>query len=621
MAIQAEIPRSPGPAPNGRPWKLIPRCRVSVSCSGFTGPVLQMRYLALCCDYDGTIAHDGRVDETTLAALRKLRESGRKLVLVTGRELDDLQTVFEHLDIFERIVAENGALIYRPATREERLLGERPPQKFVDMLRAKGVGPISVGRSIVATWEPHEKTVLETIHECGLELQVIFNKGAVMILPAGVNKASGLREALAELNLSVHNAVGVGDAENDHAFLRICECSVAVANALPSVKEKADIVTRGDHGAGVTELIEEMLADDLASREDALVRHHIPLGQNQRGEPVSLSPYGMNALIVGTSGGGKSTVAAGLVERLRANGYSFCIIDPEGDYDTVESAVVLGNADHAPVIDECLQLLSKPEENAVINLLGLKLNDRPWFFMTLFARIRDLRARTGRPHWLIVDEAHHVMPANWQPTDQALPKRLEGVLMVSVTPSLVAKSVLRSLDTLIVLGEKPREMLREFTDANELAAVDPPLESLESGTALIWNKTAGAPPMFLQLQPSRTERRRHLRKYAEGELPEDRSFYFRGPQGKLKLRAPNLIMFMDLADGVDDETWLFHLRRGEISAWLRNAIKDESLAERVAAIERNESIGPATSRKKTRELIEAIYTLPATPQPTPGSES
>ena len=84
-------------------------------------------------------------------------------------------------------MAENGALIYRPATREERLLGERPPQKFVDMLRAKGVGPISVGRSIVATWEPHEKTVLETIHECGLELQVIFNKGAVMILPAGVN--------------------------------------------------------------------------------------------------------------------------------------------------------------------------------------------------------------------------------------------------------------------------------------------------------------------------------------------------------------------------------------------------------------------------------------------------
>ncbi len=198
-----------------------------------------MRYLALCCDYDGTIAHHGRVDEPTLAALKRLRESGRKLLLVTGRELDELQTVFPHLDLFARVVAENGALIYRPETREERLLDEAPPQTFVDKLIERGVGPISVGRVIVATWEPHEKTVLETIRDCGLELQVIFNKGAVMVLPAGINKASGLRAALAELNLSPHNAVGVGDAENDHAFLNICECSVAVANALPAVKDES----------------------------------------------------------------------------------------------------------------------------------------------------------------------------------------------------------------------------------------------------------------------------------------------------------------------------------------------------------------------------------------------
>ena len=146
-------------------------------------------------------------------------------------------------------------------------------------------GRISVGRVIVATWEPHEKTVLETIRDCGLELQVIFNKGAVMVLPAGVNKATGLRAALAELNLSPHNAVGVGDAENDHAFLSICECSVAVANALPAVKAKADIVTFADHGAGVTELIDEMLADDLASRESGpLARHDIPLGKNAAGQ-------------------------------------------------------------------------------------------------------------------------------------------------------------------------------------------------------------------------------------------------------------------------------------------------------------------------------------------------
>ncbi|HEX4971807.1 MAG TPA: HAD-IIB family hydrolase [Steroidobacteraceae bacterium] len=571
-----------------------------------------MRYLALCCDYDGTIAHHGRVDEPTIAALERLRESGRRLVLVTGRELDQLQEVMPRLDLFARVVAENGALLYRPETREERLLGEAPSQSFVDMLIERGVGPISVGRVIVATWEPHENTVLKTIRDCGLELQVIFNKGAVMVLPAGINKATGLRAALAELNLSPHNAVAVGDAENDHAFFNICECAVAVANALPAVKEKADIVTFKDHGAGVVQLIDEMLADDLASREGgSLARHDIPLGKSAQGKRIALSPFRTSALVVGTSGGGKSTVVAGLVERLREAGYNFCIIDPEGDYDSVEAAVVLGNPEHAPTIDECVQLLNKPDQNAVVNLLGVKLEDRPWFFLSLFARIRELRARTGRPHWLIVDEAHHAMPANWRPTDQTLPEHLDGVLAVSVSPKLVAPSVLRALDTIVVLGDRPREMLREFTDGNRIGPVDGGPEALEAGTALLWNKTAGGEPTLVRLEPSRTERRRHLRKYAEGELPEDRSFYFRGPEGKLNLRAHNLILFMDLADGVDDDTWQFHLRRGEISQWLRRGIKDETLATQVAAIERNEHLDAGASRRKLRELIEATYTLPA----------
>ena len=571
-----------------------------------------MRYLALCCDYDGTIAHHGRVDEPTLAALERLRESGRKLVLVTGRELDELQTVMPRLDLFARVVAENGALLYRPETREEQPLDDPPPQSFVDKLVERGVGPISVGRVIVATWEPHENTVLKTIRDCGLELQVIFNKGAVMVLPAGVNKASGLRAALAELNLSRHNAVAVGDAENDHAFFNICECAVAVANALPAVKEKADIVTFADHGAGVAELIDEMLADDLASRESgSLARHDILLGKDAQGNRIALSPFRVSALVVGSSGSGKSTVVAGLVERLRAAGYNFCVIDPEGDYDSVESAVVLGGPEHAPTVDECVQLLSKPDQNAVINLLGVKLNDRPWFFLSLFTRIRELRARTGRPHWLIVDEAHHAMPANWRPTDQNLPERLEGVLAVSVSPKLVAPSMLRALDTIVVLGDRPREMLREFTDANRVAPAEGAPEALEAGTGLLWSKAAGGEPRLLRIEPSRTERRRHLRKYAEGELAEERSFYFRGPEGKLNLRAHNLVLFMDLADGVDDEAWLFHLRRGEVSRWLRHGIKDEALANQAAAIERNEQLDAAASRRKMRELIEATYTLPA----------
>jgi hypothetical protein len=224
-----------------------------------------MRYVALASDYDGTLAEDGHVSTQALEALERVRDSGRRLVLVTGRELDDLLRVFPRIGLFDRVAAENGALLYRPDTGEERLLGARPPDVFVEELRRRGVEGISVGRVIVATWEPYETTVLETIRDLGLELQVIFNKGAVMVLPEGVNKATGLVAALDDLGLSPHNTVGVGDAENDHAFLNLCGCAVAVANALPSLKERVDWVTDRPRGEGVQEVIEHLLDDDLAS--------------------------------------------------------------------------------------------------------------------------------------------------------------------------------------------------------------------------------------------------------------------------------------------------------------------------------------------------------------------
>jgi HAD superfamily hydrolase (TIGR01484 family) len=576
-----------------------------------------MRYLALCTDYDGTLAHDGRVDQTTLLALEELRTSGRKLVLVTGRELPDLEKAFDRLELFDLVVAENGALIYNPATRQERTLVDSPSEQFVAELRRRGVERVSVGRCIVATWVPHEKEVLETIRDLGLELQVIFNKGAVMVLPGGMNKATGLEAALEELDISAHNAVGVGDAENDHAFLSICECSAAVANALPALKEAADIQLKADHGAGVTELIRELLADDLATRAPLLRRHEILLGKDVGGVELTLPSHGVSALVVGTSGGGKSTLTTGLVERLAAKDYNFCVIDPEGDYDALEEAAVLGNPDRAPSLDECMQLLTKPEQNAVINLLGLEFGERPAFFMSLFARVRDLRARTGRPHWLIVDEAHHVLPSGWEPAELNLPQQLDGVLMISVDPSAVSARAIEMVETLIVTGEKPAEMLREFAEANGRPVPTSSLDQVPKGEALIWHKTSAQAPRRFVIEPTKTERRRHVRKYAEGALPEDRSFYFRGPEKKLNLRAPNLIAFTDLADGVDADTWFYHWQRADVSNWLRSSVKDEELADQVRELEQKIPDDAGASRRAVRELIERKYTLPAeSPRPS-----
>jgi hydroxymethylpyrimidine pyrophosphatase-like HAD family hydrolase len=223
-----------------------------------------MRYHLLACDYDGTIATGGRVAPPTLAALERLRASGRSLLLVTGRQLEDLQQVFPRLDLFDRVVAENGGLLYRPSDHTERTLGEPPPPSFIEELARRGVTPLAVGRVIVATWEPHETTVLRAIRQLGLELQLSLNKGAVMVLPSGVDKASGLQAALEELRISAHNTVGIGDAENDQAFLALCGCSAAVANALPTLKQRVDYVTASDNGDGVVELIDRLIACDLA---------------------------------------------------------------------------------------------------------------------------------------------------------------------------------------------------------------------------------------------------------------------------------------------------------------------------------------------------------------------
>jgi HAD superfamily hydrolase (TIGR01484 family) len=231
-----------------------------------------MRYLALASDYDGTLAHDGRVAAETVKALERLRTSGRKLILVTGRELEELSAAFPAIKLCDWVVAENGGLLYQPASGQTTTLATPPPESFVRRLRERGVGPISVGHVVVATWAPHEHAVLDTIHDLGLELQVIFNKGAVMVLPTGVNKATGLTAVVKQMGLDAGQVVGIGDAENDHSFLQMCGCSVAVANALPAVQTSATWVTRGDHGAGVCELIDQLLADDLAGIDRAKSR-------------------------------------------------------------------------------------------------------------------------------------------------------------------------------------------------------------------------------------------------------------------------------------------------------------------------------------------------------------
>lgn len=566
-----------------------------------------MYFLALAADYDGTLAHGGIVDAETCEALRHLRSTGRRLILVTGRELPELKRVFPEIVLFDRVVAENGALIYDPATGHEYVVGPPPPAHFVRRLREMRIEPLSVGRAIVATWEPHQTAVLDLIRESGLELQIVFNKGAVMILPAGVNKATGLLAALDELNLSAHNVVAVGDAQNDHALLRACGCAAAVANALPAVKAEADIVLEGDHGTGVVELIGRMIEDDAALAPRA--KHGIMVGHDRAGEEVLLEPYLGGILIAGPSASGKSTLVKALTERMVEKRFEFCVVDPEGDYIELRDAVCVGSARTPPALADVIELMRDAEANLVVNTQALSVERRRRLFPALMWGMSRQRRATGRPHWLLIDEAHQVLPATRDGPSPVDGSDAPATILVTVHPEAVAAAALGTVEVVLAFGGTPRETLEAFGTA---ARVEVPTEipTPAEGEIVCWVRSSGAPPAPVRPRGPLQTHKRHAGKYASGDVGPHHSFYFRGPHDAMNVRAGNLYQFLDIGFAVGDEVWCHHLRAGHYSAWFGKVIKDEDLANEAARVEADETLDADESRRLIRKAIWRRYAAP-----------
>lgn len=565
-----------------------------------------MRYLCLAADYDGTLATHGKVEPPVIEALQRLKASTRKLILVTGRVLNELKAVFPEYELFDLIVAENGALIYNPTTKDERLLGSLPPATFITELHRHQVQPLSIGKVIVATWEPHHTVVLETIKEAGLELQVIFNKGAVMILPAGINKARGLKEALKDLNMSMHNVVAVGDAENDGAMLQAAECAVAVSNALPAVQKMADWVTDHHHGKGVIQLIDRLLENDLHDLDKQLTRHYLPLGRRITDEGFGVSAFGPNILLSGTTKSGKSTLTTYMLEQMIEKHYQFCLIDPEGDYVDLPGVVRIGDNAHPPVLDEVISLLLNSMQSIIVCILAVSLDDRPRFFNTLLSALSQMRKEVGHPHWIIADEAHHMLPAPAAPSFYAISDDFKNFMFITVSTEGMNEAVLNKITLLISTGDDAANALQQFSRFRNIQLHAHTVTPLEKGQAWVWNIENGHKPMLIKTGTPIHLQQRHKKKYATGDMDYN-SFYFRGPEDKLNLKAYNLMIFIQIASGIDDETWLYHLQRKDYSNWLRNSVHDKELADLVDAVENDEK-HYAESRQMVLELINERYT-------------
>ncbi len=228
-----------------------------------------MALRVLASDFDGTLAKDGEVAPECGAALRRWKAAGGRLLLITGRELDDLVTVYPDLSLWDLAVVENGAVLLDPASGAVELLGEPPSDELLAHLRAAGVRPLSHGRVILASFEPMRERIRKVLRATGEQRDLIGNKGSLMVLPRGVNKSSGLTRGLAVLGATPEETVGLGDAENDLGFMAMCGFSVAPANALESVKRVAGMVTAGRHGIGIAQAIDGLLGEGRGPGETA----------------------------------------------------------------------------------------------------------------------------------------------------------------------------------------------------------------------------------------------------------------------------------------------------------------------------------------------------------------
>lgn len=210
----------------------------------------------------------------------------------------------------------------------------------------------------------------------------------------------------------------------------------------------------------------------------------------------------------------------------------------------------------------------------------------------------------------MIDEAHHVLPSEWALTQTTLPQELSNLILITVHPEHVSRGALQRMNTMIVVGREPRKLMAQFAKAIEGEIPDPDTADLPRGEALLWLVDERQVIRF-EAELPRTEHFRHRRKYAEGQLEEKRRFRFRGPHDKMDLAVENLNMFVQIAEGIDVETWHFHLERGDYSKWFRDLVNDPDLADRIEAVEKESDLPDVESRKRIKEAILQKYTAPA----------
>jgi hydroxymethylpyrimidine pyrophosphatase-like HAD family hydrolase len=551
-----------------------------------------VKFSALAIDFDGTAATADVLDPDVRAALGELRERGIVVILATGRIVEDLRRVAGALHFVDAVVAENGAVVLFPDSGYSTVNGDPPPESLLAALREDGI-PFEAGRVVVEADANQATRILSIIRRLELPLVIAFNRGRLMVLPQTISKATGVRQALTILRLSPHNAVAIGDAENDHELLRTCEVGVAVGWGSAALKVSADAVLDGDGPPALAPYL-RALADRQRVPTGSRTRRRLLLGHASNGQPLALDLKGRNVLVAGDPKSGKSWVTGLLCEQLILQGYCVCVIDPEGDYVSLVSlpgVTVFGGANPLPRPMDLLRALRHSDVNIVIDLSHVPLDVKVDYVRSVLPALTMLRRHTGLPHRIVLDEAHYFLHG-LEPG--FLDAELGGYTLVTYRASQLHPDVLSAAQAVVITRESdPDEVRALFALCRSCqgtlgeAEWERLLGGLALGAAALLPITdeAGGEIRRIHLATRLTPHVRHIAKYIDIPVSDSRAFTFWRDGSLTGERARTLRELVRRLEGSDVSAFDGHLRRGDFSRWVGEVFGDYPLAATIRNLE------------------------------------
>ncbi|PAY16128.1 hypothetical protein CKO51_28405 [Rhodopirellula sp. SM50] len=575
-----------------------------------------MRLRVIATDYDGTIAKDGVLDPAVRAAISNARKRGVLVVIVTGRILSELRHVAGCLDFVDGVVAENGAVVALP-NGHVTLLGAPPPLALIEKLTERGID-FKVGRCVVEMDAELANVAIELIRQLELPLSITFNRGRMMLLPGSISKAGGLRALLDTLGASVHNAVGIGDAENDHELLSCCEHGVAVSWGSSRLKKAAGHVIEGDGPAAVARYIERISAEIRLPVETTTHRKLI-LEEVEGETPFEMSIRGRNVLVAGDTKSGKSWLAGLLIEQQILQGYTVYAFDPEGDYSSLAAlpnTVVLGGGRLLPHGDDLSMLLAQGL-SVILNLSHLQHHEKREYIQRHMPLVAQNRRERGFPHRILLDECHYFLDGSHD--ERLIDPELDSYTLVTYRPSLLPQSVLKLIDVVAVtrLAEQQEvDALRDMLEGTQLESLDTydwydQLAKLGITEAALLppTKEAGRRLRLFTVAPRLTTHVRHRTKYFDIPVPDERRFVFTDNGQAIGETAATLRELTSAAKRVCPEVLSNHNKHHDFSRWITSLFCDHDLANEVRQLELKHRLNgvQADFADKLSETIEKRY--------------